>query len=37
VLVWSLELPGSPIETSAWLEKMTNAVVGTGARSLEWR
>ncbi len=37
LLVWDLVLPTNAAETSAWLDKMTNAVAGSGAKSLGWR
>jgi hypothetical protein len=37
LVVWDLVLPTNAAETSAWLDKMTNAIVGSGAKSLDWR
>ncbi|MFN0245567.1 MAG: WD40 repeat domain-containing serine/threonine protein kinase [Kofleriaceae bacterium] len=37
LVVWDLTLPNNAPETSAWLDKMTNAITGSGAKSLDWR
>jgi len=37
LLVWTLDLPQSPEETAAWLDRMSNATTGTGSKSLGWR
>jgi WD40 repeat protein len=42
LLVWKLDLPGgtdatAAASTAAWLEQLTNAVIGSGPKSLDWR
>jgi len=37
LLVWDLVLSANAAETGVWLDKMTNAVTGSGAKSLGWR
>jgi hypothetical protein len=37
LVTWPIELPSTPAETAAWLDKMTNAVTVAGAKSLDWK
>ncbi|CAN5819431.1 hypothetical protein BH11MYX3_BH11MYX3_25000 [soil metagenome] len=37
LLVWTLALPQGPEETTAWLDRMSNASTGSGPKSLGWR
>ena len=37
LVVWDLALPVNAAETAAWLDRMTNAVTGSGAKTLGWR
>ncbi|MBA3458565.1 MAG: serine/threonine protein kinase [Deltaproteobacteria bacterium] len=37
VLVWTIPMPASAEDTAAYLDKMTNAITGTGSKSLDWR
>ena len=37
LLLWTLALPRGPDEMTAWLDGMSNAVTGSGPKSLGWR
>jgi hypothetical protein len=37
LLLWSLALPATRAETTLWLERLTNAVSGSGAKSFGWK
>jgi len=37
LLLWTLALPQGGDETSAWLDQMSNAITGSGPKSLGWR
>ncbi len=37
LLLWTLDVPATQPATSAWLERLTNAVSGSGAKSFGWK
>ena len=37
LLLWTLEVPATQADTMTWLERLTNAVSGSGAKSFGWK